>query len=135
MPAIPPVLARAIPNIRHHALKHWKYASVEMAPPLNPATWATAAGELIAMFSQKRFMNLTFGQALLNSMVYFEICCWFAVGELIGKHWAHKSLPYPLIAYTPLVLLGPWGTWSGYNTSKKINGQVVWPNENGEYVV
>ena len=142
MVKIPPVLARALVNGQQHAKKHLKYASVEMAPPLNPATWIQAAGEFAGMFTQKRFMNLTFGQAGLNFLVFAEVCCWFAVGELIGKHWAHKSVPYPLTAGVPVVGtvpailgIGTWGTWCGYNVTKKIDGKVVWPNEEGKYVV
>merc|ERR1712048_943296 len=141
MVKIPPVLARALPLAQKHAKKHLKFISVEMAPPLNPATWFQAAGEFAGMFTQKRFMNLTFGQAALNSLVFMEICCWFAVGELIGKHWAHKSIPMPFTGGLPVVgdvyggIIGNWGTWCGYNVTKKIDGKVVWPNEEGKYVV
>ena len=119
-----------------HAKKHWKYLSVECAPPVNPGTWAKALGQLGAL-AAKNPANVTVGQALVNSMVFAEIMCWFFIGEVIGKHWAAKSIPFPVFFFTGLSQIGITGngTWCGYNTAKYASdGRKIYANSNGEYV-
>merc|ERR1712226_775396 len=114
------IIAKFQPVFLHHMRRNLRYLSVECAPPLNPATWGKAVAELGAL-AAKNPAKVTVGQAFL--------------GEMVGKHWAKKTLPSPLFYATGLSHFGIMsdGTWCGYNPSKMVNGQRVFPNSKGEY--
>merc|ERR1711872_413833 len=64
------------------------YAKAELAPPLRPAEFvdaAKAAGQLGTSLIKGRCLLFTPKDALTNLGVLAEICCWFYVGECIGK--------------------------------------------------
>lgn len=65
----------------------WGHASRELGPP-SPAQW----GEIRRGFSgivesavTGRFLDTTVKEGVRNALVFGEICCWFIVGEMIGR--------------------------------------------------
>ena len=56
----------------------------ELRPP-TPAELPRAIKDLIRLFTQRNWQNVTVREAWLNTLVTTEVICWFFVGECIGK--------------------------------------------------
>lgn len=64
-----------------------KYAKVELTPPSPgdiPAI-RQGIGKLVGGARSGRWKELTVREAWLNTLVAIEVCCWFYIGECIGK--------------------------------------------------
>lgn len=116
-------LAKIQPLVLANLQKHLRFAKVELAPP-SPARWGNAIGQFQAMVS-KNPANLTVGAATQNLMVAAEVCCWFVLGEVIGKSWASGTIPG----------ISGNSTFYGYNTSRiASDGRRIYQNSEGKYV-
>ncbi|XP_030384895.1 ATP synthase subunit g, mitochondrial [Scaptodrosophila lebanonensis] len=79
-------------QMRPHFDEFWKYAKVELAPPL-PAdfvkirkTVEKSSKYAKDIKSQRnRFADITISQVWLNTLVTVEVVTWFFMGECIGK--------------------------------------------------
>jgi len=115
-------LAKVQPLILGNISKHLRFAKVELAPP-SPGRIGGAINQFSALMG-KSPANMTVGQINQNLMVAAEVCCWFIVGEIIGKSYAHGSIP----------LVCSNNTFYGYNVSKiNAQGNRVFPNAEGQY--
>lgn len=56
----------------------------ELRPP-TPGEIPTAIRDLVKLFSQRNWQNVTVRDAWRNTLVTTEVICWFFVGECIGK--------------------------------------------------
>ena len=65
----------------------WDHARKELMPP-SPSELGVAigeAGKVFGNFTSFKFLNLTMKDGVKNVLVGVEICCWFIVGEIIGR--------------------------------------------------
>ena len=65
----------------------WSHARKELLPP-RPSELGVAigeAGKVLSNFTSLKFLNLTMKDGVKNVLVGVEICCWFIVGEIIGR--------------------------------------------------
>ncbi|KAI6661544.1 ATP synthase g subunit [Oopsacas minuta] len=63
------------------------HARKELLPP-TPSELGVAmeqAGKVYSNFTSLKFLNLTMKEGAKNVLVGVEICCWFFVGEIIGR--------------------------------------------------
>ncbi|XP_065843419.1 ATP synthase subunit g, mitochondrial-like [Oscarella lobularis] len=70
-----------------HLATFWKYARTDLAPP-SPAKWneiRRGFQDLVVAGLSGRFLDCTVKQATRNALVFAEVCCWFYVGEMIGR--------------------------------------------------
>lgn len=69
-------------------LKVWQqYAVVELTPP-SPRDFAairSGFAKLIEGVKTGRYREVTVREAVVNTLVFAEVYCWFYVGECIGK--------------------------------------------------
>lgn len=56
----------------------------ELRPP-SPGELPTAIRDLVRLFTQRNWQNVTVRDAWRNTLVTTEVICWFFVGECIGK--------------------------------------------------
>jgi len=56
----------------------------ELRPP-TPAEIPRAIKDLVRIFREQNWRNLTVREAWLNTLVTTEVICWFFMGEIIGK--------------------------------------------------
>ncbi|XP_064651243.1 ATP synthase subunit g, mitochondrial-like [Lineus longissimus] len=65
----------------------WKYAKVEMMPPMPSEFPAVQQGfmNLIKSAQKGKWMTVTMKEAAINTAITAEIAFWFFVGEQIGR--------------------------------------------------
>lgn len=65
----------------------WGHASRELGPP-SPAQWGEIRRSFAGLMESAvtgRFLDLSVKQGARNVLIFGEICCWFIVGEMIGR--------------------------------------------------
>ena len=78
---------RSFAFARPKLVTFWGHARKELLPPA-PAELGLAveqAGTAFNNFTSFKFLNLTVKEGAKNVLVGVEICCWFFVGEIIGR--------------------------------------------------
>ena len=78
---------RSIAKSRPKLITFWGHARKELLPPA-PSELGLAmeqAGTVYNNFASLKFLNLTMKEGVKNVLVGVEICCWFFVGEIIGR--------------------------------------------------
>ncbi|KAK2179989.1 hypothetical protein NP493_463g01066 [Ridgeia piscesae] len=83
-----PEMLKACQRSAEPKLKEFmKYARVELAPPTAADLPVIQKGfsNLMTAAKTKKWKALTVREGFLNSLVGFEILCWFFIGECIGK--------------------------------------------------
>merc|ERR1711893_106630 len=65
----------------------WKYARVELGPPGLSQMPQVQQGfnNLVRGVRTQRWRELSVKEAAVNTLVGFEIACWFFIGECVGK--------------------------------------------------
>ncbi|XP_003386054.1 PREDICTED: ATP synthase subunit g, mitochondrial-like [Amphimedon queenslandica] len=72
---------------RPHLKKFWSLARVELDPP-RPSQWPEIQRGLAKVAHTARtgaFLNKPMKEVVQQSLVGFDIFCWFIVGEMIGR--------------------------------------------------
>ncbi|CAG0920028.1 unnamed protein product [Notodromas monacha] len=80
---IPKLVDRARPNVQWFM----RYAKVELTPP-TPGEIPIAIKQftqLLASAGRGKWQHVSVREAWLNTLVTFEVFCWFFIGECIGK--------------------------------------------------
>ncbi|KAI0240651.1 ATP synthase subunit g, mitochondrial [Lamellibrachia satsuma] len=83
-----PELVKACQRCTEPRLKEFlKYARVELAPPTAADLPAIQKGfsNLMTAAKTQKWQAVTVKEGFLNSLVAFEVLCWFFIGECIGK--------------------------------------------------
>ncbi|EDV28416.1 uncharacterized protein TRIADDRAFT_51313 [Trichoplax adhaerens] len=65
----------------------WSYAKVEMRPAM-PSEWPAVKKGFSDMAQSAvtgRFLDYNVRQVTQKALVFVEVCCWFYVGEIIGR--------------------------------------------------
>ena len=78
---------RSIAFSRPKLITFWGHARKELLPPA-PSEFGLAAeqaGNVYSNLVSFKFLNLTMKEGAKNVLVGVEICCWFFVGEIIGR--------------------------------------------------
>ncbi|EDW77718.1 uncharacterized protein Dwil_GK24404 [Drosophila willistoni] len=84
---------KLVAQARPHLDEFWKYAKVELAPPLpadlkmlqKSAEETAKKAKKDMKSSRKRFSQITVREAWLNTLVTIEVITWFFMGEVIGR--------------------------------------------------
>ena len=65
----------------------WSYAKVEMKPAM-PSEWPAVKKGFTSIAQSAvtgRFLDYNMRQVTQKALVFVEVCCWFYVGEIIGR--------------------------------------------------
>lgn len=71
-------------DVQKYTQSFKRVAVPELRPP-TPAEIPRAIRDLVKIFRERNWRNLTVREAWLNTLVTTEVICWFFVGEVIGK--------------------------------------------------
>jgi len=84
---VPALAASLAAAARPRLATFWKYARVEMKPPMPSEFPQVAQGfkNLLHAAKTGKYMQLTVREAWLNTLVTLEIIWWFFLGEIIGR--------------------------------------------------